>query len=61
MGDILPNQNSFRFNKKVVGKGSKVKRDPVELGNVTKKVTMLLCPYSMHISLVNVMSIQTIR
>ena len=38
MGDILPNQNSFRFNKKVVGKGSKVKRDPVELGNVTKKV-----------------------
>ena len=38
MGDILPNQNSFRFNKKVVGKGSKVRRDPVELGNVTKKV-----------------------
>jgi len=38
MGDILSNQNSFRFNKKVVGKGSKVKRDQVELGNVTKKV-----------------------
>jgi len=38
MGDILPNQNSFRFNIKVVGKGYKVKRDPLELGNVTKKV-----------------------
>jgi len=46
MGDILPNQNSFRFNKKVIGNGSKVKRDPVELGNVTKKAvsyTFLCC------------------
>jgi len=38
MENILPDQSYFRFKKKVVGKGSKVKGDPVELGNVTKKV-----------------------
>ena len=36
MGDVLPNQGSFAFNKKAAGK--KMKRDPVELGNVTQKV-----------------------
>ena len=36
MGDILPNQNAFRFNKRVVG--SKLQKEPVELGNVSKKV-----------------------
>ena len=36
MGDVLPNQDSFAFNKRAAGK--KVKRDPVELGNVTQKV-----------------------
>jgi len=38
MVDNIQNRNSFRFNRKVVGKGSKVKRDSVELGKVTKKV-----------------------
>ena len=33
MGDVLPNQQSFKFNK-----SRKVNREPVELGNVTKKV-----------------------
>lgn len=36
MGDIIPNQKSFRFNKKLIG--PKDKRVPVELGNVTQKV-----------------------
>ncbi len=34
MGDILPNQESFIFNKRRIGSQCK----PVELGNVTKKV-----------------------
>ena len=37
MGDILPNQQSFRFNRRVRIKNNE-EIHPVELGNVTKKV-----------------------
>ena len=40
MGDIIPNQKKFKFNKKVVGK--KVVRAPIELGNVTEKVQLAI-------------------
>ena len=45
MGDIIPNQESFIFNKRKVGEQYK----PVELSNVTKKVhTTILAVLDMY-------------
>jgi hypothetical protein len=45
----------------MVGKGSKVKRDPVELGNVTKKIHNAIMSVLILIFLVNAISIQNNR
>jgi len=56
MGDILPNQQSFRFNRRVRIKNNE-EIHPVELGNVTKKVQNAILSVLDIFLLVKVMNI----